>query len=72
MIEQQLQAGQLLSCSFRWLEEQRVSQFRQKLARRRKGQDSEGEEWHSYLKRPVPATDLSIRSIREAQNSMET
>eukprot|EP00434_Breviolum_minutum_P037660 symbB.v1.2.033402.t1/scaffold4144.1/size43914/4 len=57
MIEQQLQ-------------EQRLTQFRQKLAaRRRKGQDSSetgDQEWHSYLKRPVPATELSIRSIREA------
>lgn len=52
------------------LQEQRLTQFRQKLAaRRRKGQDSgDGgdQEWQSYLKRPVPATELSIRSIREA------
>eukprot|EP00438_Fugacium_kawagutii_P032402 Skav234905 [mRNA] locus=scaffold840:771493:775069:+ [translate_table: standard] len=52
------------------LQEQRLTQFRQKLAaRRRKGQEGEGEgdqEWQSYLKRPVPATELSIRSIREA------
>eukprot|EP00435_Cladocopium_sp_Y103_P026715 s1617_g6.t1 len=52
------------------LQEQRLTQFRQKLAaRRRKGQDSSDggdQEWQSYLKRPVPATELSIRSIREA------
>lgn len=66
MIEQQLQ-------------ERRLVEFRQKLsARRRKpdgggggGEDaSEGgggdAAWNSYLKTPVPITDLSIRSLREA------
>eukprot|EP00439_Symbiodinium_sp_Y106_P016213 s6363_g2.t1 len=61
MIEQQLQ-------------EVRLTEFRQRLAARKRGKQevSEGgeddDQWigKSYLKRPVPATELSIRSIREA------
>ncbi|OLQ14377.1 hypothetical protein AK812_SmicGene1544 [Symbiodinium microadriaticum] len=59
MIEQQLQ-------------EVRLTEFRQRLAARKRGKQevSEGgaddDQWQSYLKRPVPATELSIRSIREA------
>mmetsp|Transcript_30904 Transcript_30904/g.78251 ORF Transcript_30904/g.78251 Transcript_30904/m.78251 type:complete len:273 (+) Transcript_30904:2-820(+) len=66
MIEQQLQ-------------ERRVIDFRKKLAtRRRRGTASPGEgdmdggdgvddeDWNTYLKKPVPATDFSIRSYREA------
>mmetsp|Transcript_49640 Transcript_49640/g.115072 ORF Transcript_49640/g.115072 Transcript_49640/m.115072 type:complete len:289 (+) Transcript_49640:54-920(+) len=67
MIEQQLQ-------------EQRLADFRRRLTARRRGKgggaSSEGEpssedgaqdeDWRSYLKTPVPATELSIRSMREA------
>eukprot|EP00933_Yihiella_yeosuensis_P022936 TRINITY_DN17950_c0_g2_i4.p1 TRINITY_DN17950_c0_g2~~TRINITY_DN17950_c0_g2_i4.p1 ORF type:complete len:269 (+),score=61.30 TRINITY_DN17950_c0_g2_i4:106-912(+) len=59
MIEQQLQ-------------EQRVAEFREKLARRRRGggggEETEGgdEDWRSFLKKPIPATELSVRSLREA------
>jgi len=66
MIEQQLQ-------------ERRVAEFRQRLTARRRGgrrsgdaePDGEGgadasHDWKEYLKRPVPATELSIRSMREA------
>mmetsp|Transcript_55295 Transcript_55295/g.103707 ORF Transcript_55295/g.103707 Transcript_55295/m.103707 type:complete len:267 (+) Transcript_55295:59-859(+) len=59
MIEQQLQ-------------EVRLGEFRRRLAARRRGGKEavegaeEDDQWRSYLKRPVPATELSIRSIREA------
>lgn len=62
MIEQQLQ-------------EQRVAEFRRKLATRRRnarggsgedGESAEDDEWRSYLKKPAAATNLSIRSLREA------
>jgi len=61
MVEQQLQ-------------EQRVSEFRKKLAtRRRAGKGAEDaspeggdDDWRSYLKKPMPATELTVKSIREA------
>eukprot|EP00440_Ansanella_granifera_P053258 gb/GFBE01057736.1/.p1 GENE.gb/GFBE01057736.1/~~gb/GFBE01057736.1/.p1 ORF type:complete len:275 (+),score=79.53 gb/GFBE01057736.1/:1-825(+) len=59
------------------LQEQRVNEFRKKLATRRRGNRGGGggedageggddDDWRSYLKKPVPATELSIRSLREA------
>jgi len=64
------------------LQEQRIVHFRQKLtARKRKnaiakvddeasvedqGDNTGDDDWSRYLKTPVPATELSIRSMREA------
>lgn len=59
------------------LQERRVVEFRKKLAaRRRRGaggeaEDADGEaasdqDWKTYLHKPVPASDFSIRSFREA------
>lgn len=68
----------------RQLQERRIIEFREKVARRRGGSaarnrsadnedaceggggDMDDSEWKEYLKRPVPATNLSVRSIREA------
>jgi len=63
------------------LQERRVVEFRKKLAaRRRRGKASEGEtgfdepdadcmddgDWQQYLQKPIPASDFSVRSFREA------
>lgn len=64
MIEQQLQ-------------EKRVFEFKKKLAARRRGKDTtecddsapagmSESDWRQYLHKPIPATDFSIRSFREA------
>merc|ERR1712060_502805 len=67
MVEQQLQ-------------ERRADEFRKKLTARRRNKssasaesaDGEGggglddDEWRKYLHKPLPATELSIRSMREA------
>lgn len=60
------------------LREVRVAEFRKKLTARRRGHrggggvedGAEGEEgdseWRSFLKKPIPASDFTIRSMREA------